>query len=118
MAKSARFVLSGVRGRHPQNFNWPVINNRERVVHITAAEVQAGTTASPVGSPSQKFVYHLGAANVWVSNVSPHGPNDHFAGEPGGVEFIVNVDSGSPLDVSVTITVEDDLPVTIDNGRF
>jgi len=59
-------------------------------------------------------MYNLGDANVWVSNVSPHF-NDHFNGEPGGVEFIVNVDFPSPIDVAVTITVEDQTPVEVQN---
>jgi hypothetical protein len=56
----------------------------------------------------------LGDANVWVSNVSPHF-NQHFSGEPGGVEFILNVDWPSPLDVGITITVEDQTPTEIQN---
>jgi hypothetical protein len=56
--------------------------------------------------PGQNFIYHLGDANVWVSNISPH-REDHFNDEPGEVEFILNVDSGSPIDVAITITVED-----------
>ncbi len=62
-------------------------------------------------------MYWLGDADVWVSNVSPHF-NDHFEGEPGGVEFILhvnNIDNGAPIDVAVTITVEDNLPLEIDS---
>jgi hypothetical protein len=38
---------------------------------------------------------------------------DQFNGESGGVEFILNVDSASPIDVAVTITVEDNFPVEV-----
>lgn len=113
MSKSIRFVRRGIRGRVPQNFNWPgVIRSRQAVVHITAAEVVPGNV-SVVGGVEQTFRYNLGAANVWVSNVSPHFAE--HAGDPGGVEFIINVDWPSPIDVGVTITVEDATPVEIQN---
>ena len=37
----------------------------------------------------------------------------NFQVTPGGVEFIVNVDWNSPLNIGITITVEDVLPVEI-----
>ena len=43
----------------------------------------------------------LGAANVWVSNIGPHGRGT----EAGGVEFHLHVEWGAPLFVVVTITV-------------
>ncbi len=120
MARSIRFVRRGVHGRVRQNFNLPgLITSRQAVVHITAGEIQFGGNPSTVIGPDgheviQSFIYHLGDANVWVSNVSPHF-NDHFPGEPGGVEFVVNVDWGSPLDIGITITVEDQTPFEIQN---
>jgi hypothetical protein len=47
-----------------------------------------------------------------VSNVSPH-KNDFNPQDPGGVEFLLHVDSDSPIDVAVTITVEDNIPIDI-----
>ena len=120
MAQSVRYVIRGVHGRVRQNFNLPgIITSRQAVVNITAGEVQLGGPPSTVIGPNgnevtQTFIYHLGDANVWVSNVSPHF-NDHFAGEAGGVEYILNVDWPSPLNVGVTITVEDQTPFEIQN---
>jgi hypothetical protein len=100
MARSTRILYRGVNGRLPENYNWDAINANSAVV-ITAAEWKAtGGIAPPtVGRP------HLGAANVYVTNVGPHDPE----GGTGGVEFILNVDWSSPLDVIVTITVFDDV---------
>jgi hypothetical protein len=111
MARSIRFVRRGVQGAVRQNFNWPGVITARSVVHITAAEVGPGTTQAHPTPPFQDFFYHLGAASIWVSNVGPH--KNEFTGDPGGVEFLLHVDFGSPLDVGITITVEDDIPVEI-----
>ena len=42
--------------------------------------------------------FHLGDADVYITNVGPH---------EGGVEFILHVNFGSPLDVLVDLTVLD-----------
>src|SRR5262249_27775890 len=114
-----RFVQRGVHGRVRQNFNTPAIRSSASVVHITAAEVIPPAPPSEVpprfklpGEPDQNFRYNLGDANVWISNISPH-LQDHFDGEPAGVEFILNVDFPSPIDVAITITVEDNFPTVI-----
>ncbi|MFB9267510.1 hypothetical protein ACFFWD_30935 [Bradyrhizobium erythrophlei] len=115
MAQSFRFVRRQINGRVPQNFNTPAIKSRQAVVHVTAAEIRAAPDSEvqgPAGLTTQNFMYFLGAANVWISNVAPHF-NDHFPGEPGGVEFIINVDFPSPIDVGITITVEDQTPVDV-----
>jgi hypothetical protein len=115
MSKSIRFLLRGIKGRHSHNFNWPdVIRSRQAVVHITAGEAKPGPASVVAGGAEQDWMYHLGDANIWVSNICPHF-NDHFANEPGGVEFVVHVDFPQPLDVGVTITVEDTTPVEIQN---
>lgn len=111
MAQSIRFVLRGQQGRTRHNFNWPGVISARSVVHISAGEVQAGTTQIQQVPPTQDFFYHLGEASVWVSNVSPH--KNEFSGEAGGVEFHTHVDFNSPIDIAVTITVEDELPVEI-----
>jgi len=111
MDNAVRFVRRGVQGRVRQNFNWPGVITARSVVHITAAEVGGGTTQRQPSPPVQDFFYHLGEASVWVSNIGPH--KNEFTDDPGGVEFHLHVDWNSPLDVAVTITVEDELPVEI-----
>jgi hypothetical protein len=116
MSKSIRFVRRGVHGRIPMNFNMPgVIKSRQAVVHITAAEIQTAPVFDIVGGhDEQKFIYNVGDADIWVTNVSPHS-NDHFFGEPGGVGFVLHVNWHAPLDVAITITVEDAPPFEIQN---
>ncbi|MFE7589422.1 hypothetical protein ACFU6K_08480 [Kitasatospora sp. NPDC057512] len=120
MPKSFRLRYRGVRGRIPLNVRLPgVIKTRHAVVHITAGQVRDAQASSIiVGGQSlmQDFIYNLGDADVWISNVSPHGENDHFPGEPGGVEFILHVDYPDPLDVAVTICVDDAPPVSISDA--
>jgi hypothetical protein len=107
MATSFRHVVRGVHGRVPANFNMPnLIRSRQAVVQITAGEITFDTSPSQVGGVQQDFMYKLGAADIWVSNVSPHF-NDHFEGEEGGVQYVLHVNWDSPLDVAVTFTVED-----------
>lgn len=108
MAKSIRVFYGkelGLRGRCRMNFNWEGGEiGLTSVVHITAAEALAFGSASVFGThggPGQDFAYNLGDADVWVSNVSPH---------QGGVEFILHVDWPEPLNVAVTITVEQEDP--------
>jgi hypothetical protein len=84
------------------------------VVNVTAGEIVVGGEPSIVGGVVQDFRYNLGDADVWVSNISPHF-NQHFPGEPGGVEFILHVNWDAPLNIGVTITVEDTTPVGINN---
>jgi hypothetical protein len=111
---SVRFVKRRVRGRIPQNFNLPgIIKSAQAVVHMTAGEITAGPRTQ-VGNVAQDFIYHIGDANVWISNVSPHF-NSHFGGEVGGVEYVLNVDFPNPIDVAITITVEENTPVEIQN---
>lgn len=98
MAKSIRLFYGkelGLRGRCRINHNWGEINALS-VVNVTAGEAHAWGSANLLGG--QQFNYLLGDANVWVSNVSPH---------QGGVEYILNVDWPDPLNLAVTITVED-----------
>lgn len=127
MSQSFRHVIRRVHGRFRANFNTDAIKSTGSVVNITAAEIKPRDLAivpvtdpafSPIfgvpNPPPQNFIYHLGDANVWVTNVSPHGPNNHFVNEGGGVEYILNVDFPNPIDVAVTITVEDAFPVQTD----
>jgi hypothetical protein len=98
MATSLRLFYgkeNGLHGRCRMNHNWGPINALS-VVNITAGEANDWGSAQLLGG--QNFTYNLGNANVWVSNISPH---------QGGVEYILNVDWPQPLNIAVTITVED-----------
>lgn len=109
MSKSVRYVRRGVQGTVRQNWGWPGSITAYSAVSITAAEVGGGVgIQTPPGAQGQDFHYHLGDASVWVSNVSPHGDQSN-----GGVEFLLHVDWNNPLDVAVTITVEDGFPIEV-----
>src|SRR4051812_46043777 len=112
MGTSVRYIIRRVNGRIRCNFNWPGEITARSVVHVSAAQIQFGTTQARGGAPFQDFYYHMGDADVWVSNISPH-KNDFNPQDPGGVSFILHVGWDSPLDVAVTVTVENDLPVEI-----
>jgi hypothetical protein len=103
MARSFRILYRDQKGRIPKNWNLDIINLDSAVI-ITAAEFGPnfgglGGGLKTLGRPK------LGAANVYVTNVGPHGS----PGEAGGVEFILHVDFDEPLDVVVTITVVEDI---------
>jgi len=83
----------GLRGRCRMNFNWPPINRHSTVI-ITAGE--ATDVAPQAFDLKTAFVFLLGDADVYVTNVSPH---------DGGVEFILHVNWPNPLNVVVDITV-------------
>ncbi len=104
MARSIRVLYQGAQGRVRKNFNWAPIGLDSPVI-ITAAEFvpQFGGLG---GGPKTLGRPHLGDANVYVTNVGPHGRPGI---EAGGVEFHLHVDFHAPLDVIVTITVLDDI---------
>jgi hypothetical protein len=89
----------GLKGRIRANFNWSPINATS-IVHISAGEATnfGDHQLLADGNQVQSFAYNLGDADIWVSNISPH---------QGGVEFILHVGWHEPLNVAVTITVED-----------
>jgi hypothetical protein len=103
MAQSIRVLYRGQKGTIRKNFNWPAIKLDSAVI-ITAAEFTPAF-GGPMGGPKTLGRPHLGAANVYVTNVGPHGEGT----EAGGVEFLLHVDWNSPLDVVVTITALDDI---------
>jgi hypothetical protein len=76
--------------------------NEFSVVVITASETR------PVGTnPNHRF---MGNADVWVSNIAPHGPPF----DPNnGVEWILHVDHPSDLSVLIDITVLDSPVVNV-----
>lgn len=103
MARSIRVFYRAQQGTIRKNFNWDPIKLDSAVI-VTAAEFTPAfgeflNVPKTLGRPN------LGAANVYVTNVGPHGPEPDI----GGVEFLLHVDWGSPLDVIVTITVLDDI---------
>jgi hypothetical protein len=83
------------RGRVAMNQNDARINERSVVV-ITACEIET------VGNnPHHRF---LGAADVWVSNIAPHGPPS----DPNnGVEWIPHVDWDQDLNILIDVTLLD-----------
>jgi hypothetical protein len=94
-----------IQGRRRQNFQLQNVNTTSTVV-ITAAQYDPNNV--PPIHPDER-VRHLGDANIWISNIGPHGED----GTPNnGVEFIINVDFFEPLFVVVDITVLD-LPATV-----
>ncbi|MFF4161554.1 hypothetical protein [Streptomyces sp. NPDC001678] len=104
MARSIRILYRGQQGTIRKNWNWDAIGLDTTVV-ITAAEFTpefGGLGGGPktLGRPL------LGAANVYVTNIGPHGVEGI---EAGGVEFLLHVDWDSPLDVVVTITALEDI---------
>jgi hypothetical protein len=102
MAQSIRVFYSNVNGRNIRmNFNWPPINIRSEVL-ITAAEWASGPLGPSLDGSHRP---HLGAAPIWVSNVGAHGDGN----EAGGVEFMLHVESPTPINVMVTITVLDQI---------
>lgn len=96
---SFKAFYRGTHGTSRMNFNHPKIS-KDAVVVITAAEWQRNEENS---FHLDTVRPHLGAAAIWVSNVGVHGPE----GGTGGVEFLLHVDWGQPLDVVVTFTVLD-----------
>jgi hypothetical protein len=83
-----------------KNFNWTGVINGRSVVHISA-------TALPppeLGTPVQDFIARTrfrGLAFIGVRNVHPHDDGG------GGVEFVLEVNWGNPLNIVTDITVED-----------
>ncbi len=97
MPHTVRQYWRNLHGRVPLNFNWDVIHH-DSVVLVSASEYSLDT-ANPSASP--RFV---GAANITVSNISPHSPPydpNH------GVTFVVTVDWPQPLNIVTDITVLD-----------
>ncbi|HTF95088.1 MAG TPA: hypothetical protein VL995_03065 [Cellvibrio sp.] len=83
------------------NFNWDGVITPNSVVHISASE---STFPERNLFGAEGISRHRGAAPIWVKNVRPHGPNP---GDiiTGGVEFYLQIDWNSPLNIAVDITV-------------
>jgi hypothetical protein len=83
------------------NFNWTGVINASSVVHISACEAVAVPQSLGAVQDVVAESRFRGAAVIGVRNVHPH--NDGG----GGVEFVLEVNWGSPLNVVTDITVED-----------
>ena len=99
---SARVFWQMNPGRNVVNLNWDAIS-ADSVVMVSASEYTANSQQLPDGS-DQRFI---GAADVTVSNVTPHGPPfdpNH------GVTFVVEVGWNSPLTICTDIAVIQNAP--------
>jgi hypothetical protein len=84
-------------GRNVVNLNWPALS-ADSVVSVQASEYAAGTQQLP-DSTEQRFI---GAADVTVENVTPHGPPF----DPNrGVTFVVNVGWNGPLNICTDVAL-------------
>ena len=89
-------------GRNVVNLNWDAVN-ADSVVVVSASEYNPNSQQLPDGS-DQRFV---GAADVTVANVTPHGPpfdSNH------GVTFVVEVGWDAPLTICTDIAVISNAP--------
>jgi len=102
MSRSIRVFYTNVQGRNNRrNVNWSPISIRSAVL-ITAAEWGSGPLGPSLDGSHRPF---LGAAPIWVSNVGAHGDGV----EAGGVEFLLHVETQTPINALVTITVLDEI---------
>jgi hypothetical protein len=90
-----------MQGRSRLNHAWDAIS-QESAVLITAAQWQFDGLGETGGRP---FLGEPGQEpNVYVTNIGPHGKP---GGEAGGVEYLLHIESESPIHVVVTFTVFD-----------
>jgi hypothetical protein len=84
-------------GRNVVNLNWSAIS-ADSVVAVQASEYAAGSQQLP-DSTEQRFI---GAADVTVENITPHGPPF----DPNrGVTFVVNVAWSSPVNICTDVSL-------------
>jgi hypothetical protein len=89
-------------GRNVVNLNWAAVS-ADSVVMVSASEYNASSQKLPDAS-HQRFV---GAADIKVANVTPHGPPF----DPNqGVTFVVEVGWGSPLNICTDIALVGNKP--------
>lgn len=84
-------------GRNVVNLNWPALS-ADSVVSVQASEYAAGSQQLP-DSTEQRFI---GAADVTVENVTPHGPPFDTNR---GVTFVVNVAWGAQLNICTDVSL-------------
>ncbi|MDF2903520.1 MAG: hypothetical protein K0S25_1158 [Bacillus sp. (in: firmicutes)] len=97
--RSYRVFYLRRNGRIPLNVNLDGFNitNRSTVL-ITAGQFPSG---GGFFDPNVRLGVH--GPDVFVTNICPHGPE----GGAGGVEFMLHINSNTPINVAVTITVLD-----------
>lgn len=109
---SGRMYFRGLKGRNRITINWPGVINFRSVVSISAAEynpfqIDDGLRFPELPPPppvQDDFVRFVGAADIFVTDISPHGPR---GADPGGVTFALTVNWRDPLPVAVDVTVFD-----------
>jgi hypothetical protein len=117
MSRSFRVVVKNFQGHVRENFNFPTFPNGDQelfykshnlAINVTAAQIRPPEIDSNVvgDTPSRNYIYFLGDAVVWVTNIAPHF-SDHFRGEVSGVEFVLHSSFDGRIDVAYTVTVED-----------
>lgn len=86
------------------NFNWGGVIDGQSVVHVSACEA-TDVPGQTFGFPQEIAgnTRMRGAAVIGVRNVRPH----HDNGGGGGVEFYLEINWDSPLNVVTDITVMD-----------
>lgn len=93
MAQTIRVYWSQLKGRVPLSFSLPGVIQTNSVIHIAASE--AGSwNQKPDGTATVQRL--AGAADVTVRAIAP---------KPDRVDFIIEVDWKSPLDIVTDITV-------------
>ncbi|MFJ1764761.1 hypothetical protein ACIOD2_30860 [Amycolatopsis sp. NPDC088138] len=103
----------GLQGnRVALNMNWGAIDASSTVI-VSASEYIPETDPDAHGgftnADHQRFI---GAANITVSEIAPHGPP--WDGNK-GVTFVIQHDWGSPINIVTDITVLDDRPIDTQN---
>ena len=105
MSTSLRFYFGGIRGRSLQSLTFGGVRPWS-VVHVSASEATPWGSADyfPGHWNSQRFDLFVGAAPIWVTNVAPY---------HGGVRFMLHVDWRNILNVAVTVTLDDSIPIPV-----
>lgn len=98
MSRTVR-VLWRQTGSGWKNFNWGGVIDQNSVIHIAASEGFAPT--SSLFGALDGIKRSRGDAPIYVKNIRPHGDD----GGGGGVEFFLQVDWATPLDIVTDITV-------------
>lgn len=99
------------RGRNWLNFNLPGIVVKRPSSSVSAVLVTACEYKRAGGIFGNAGTLMRGDANIWVSNIHPYirVPSQDLNVQNGGVEFVINVEWGSPLLIATTITVFDEV---------
>ncbi|MFB6457123.1 hypothetical protein ACE38W_17765 [Chitinophaga sp. Hz27] len=83
------------------NFNWDGTIYPDSVIHISTAEIQMASHS--IAGIADVWRYR-GLATIGVKNIRPHGPNPGDT-ITGGVEFYLQIDCNTPINIATDITV-------------